>query len=846
MIRKWITWEWDEESREYHVHCLDYESGQSQVASGAHWGQTIAGLHINADERVGFARNSMLVNHYWGQALPEALPFCVGPEKRFSSKPLTGPILLSLQPNEIYLVAVPWDRDSVFSLDVPNLIALLWDLECDYVWENVLEKTPYVSSAEWNSWALWHNERFVSILNEGEEETLKKFLSVEAGRLRSKLMELRKLLNAKLAPGMNDHLNLDTVAQQPPQYRLNLEGIDVSQVDLVSCDVFDTSLYRNHFSPQDIFYWEENVLIKRYGKHWKGFAWKREETENLLRHHLQRTGEAEDASLEPICARLIEFFGEQDLSARELESLEINLETSSWKPVEMVLNRLREFRDEGKRIVYVSEMYLPEKVITSWLKEHGFPEGNVYTSGDRKVSKGSGNLYREMLRNEGGSVERVMHLGDNPVSDIQVPRELGMSSAPVVCKRERLDFLSGVFSAITANDVPENVSDHIGYTVVGPVCAAFVNWIVRESQHCGIDKLYFLTRDGHLPYSCFTKIRDKIQSAPEGRMVYASRRMYNLAAMENIEAAEWDFLLKPSPGIRVRDFFERVDIPESVYGPACRKFGFEDLDQRLSHHWGFWEPANHDRLYQVFCDIIDDFNERRFALRERVQNYLADLPQGENTAMVDLGWHGSSFLAMRKLLPESQGDRLGAFYFATWGNANSLADQDGFASYFCHNGEPAYHQRILKGSVALMEFLFSSPEPTVHDVARNEDSGEWEPRYGRPLLDYNLDVLRGIERGANRFFDAWAEQSATFPMKGNGQAMVTECLERTIFNPEPKIKETLAACYHNEGWGVDHWFRMLPRGYPFDDDTVNAWAMAYAPWKAGLRSIVPEGLRNDS
>ena len=91
-----------------------------------------------------------------------------------------------------------------------------------------------------------------------------------------------------------------------------------------------------------------------------------------------------------------------------------------------VLDLIRDYRKRGKRILFISDMYLPSDFLRFQLRRFGFwEEGDrIYVSGEIGLTKYSGNLFRYIQREEKISRCSWKHVGDNTYSDYYVPKSM--------------------------------------------------------------------------------------------------------------------------------------------------------------------------------------------------------------------------------------------------------------------------------------------------------------------------------------------------------------------------------------------------------------------------------------
>ena len=603
-------------------------------------------------------------------------------------------------------------------------------------------------------------------------------------------------------------------------------------MEAVSLDVFDTCLVRLLEQPTDIFDLLGFFVQKVSGMPAREFAQRRKDTEDALRKFHLQAGDREDVTLEAIygeLARVAHWDGEFCNQVRDMEK---HLEALFLRPVPEILERVKAWQKQGIPMAYASEMYMHSHDLEGILHKAGFPvEGvPVFTSGETGLSKGTGKLFQLLTAKLGTSA--ILHIGDNPVSDGQVPRENGLETCLVrTAKAVYPDLLSNVLHALRTEPGCGTLAgfwERFGYTVAGPLQVAFASHVYKHLRDTGRDHVYFLSRDGWFPRKVFRKLQESWGQVARDDYLYLSREFLGLGSMDEITATDWDFILKPSPLLRLRDVFERIGIPPGHYEPVCKGCGLGDPNRRISHHWGFLDPSFRDHLYHAICQCLEPFHAYREAVSSSLRDYLAASGLFENKSLfVDVGWSGSSFRALSRLSPGSNGPR-GA-YFALLGEGI-----DGTTEYFTAEARQE-RSRVLEGSVALMEFLFGSPEPTIRYMERQH--GQWHPVFRNELPEYNIRAWTQIETGIMAFTRRFLEIMALAP-ESDGAPFVEDILRQLVFFPDAETLQYLGKVSHGEGWGTDHSLRLLPGFKAPPSPGVLHEAFAYCPWRPGLARMV--------
>lgn len=669
-----------------------------------------------------------------------------------------------------------------------------------------------------------------------DERRFRKLLAFEIAKLREQVRAIRSQWEAYAAQPEIPRLPPPFGGSRPaPGPDPLSSGFSLEGVEVLSLDIFDTCLRRISGPPETVFQMLEREMALA-GAPLPGFSGHRVRMENQLRRAIQERGQREDVCLEEIYDGLGESLAwTEDTRVRWMDR-ECALEAALVRPLGEVRERAREAVARGIPLVYVSEMYLSSRFLKRILRAAGFPveDAAVHVSGEAGLSKGSGRLYQQVRAAFPG--KRILHIGDNPETDVRVPREAGMSvfhykpAAPAYA-----DPGSQILHSLASEADPGwPFWQRLGFRVVGPLAVAWTLRLAEESRRRGLRTLCFLTRDGYFPKQVYDALQPLMGFTAVSRTAFASRRLLGLAAMEQVTAEDWDFLLKPAPAFRVRDFFERVDLPRDRYEPACRKAGL-DPHAVICHHRGFHDPRSKDRLYAAFVEVMDAFYAVRDGLRERVQAYWETLGWRSGLlGIVDIGWNASSFDSLRRILGDPAVDC--GFYLGVWrARQAELPVPERLQSFLIDGPDAEREEQLIRGGVGVLEFLMGSPGESVRDL-RLGPAG-WEPVTLRPgiLGPYENTAYAEMESGFQEFLSRFVA-ACGYLAPGDGKAFLRDQLEGLLYQPTPEERAHLGAVSHAEGWGSSRRMRLLPRFDRLTTPESRYEAYCYSAWKAAWRN----------
>ena len=184
--------------------------------------------------------------------------------------------------------------------------------------------------------------------------------------------------------------------------------------DVISFDVFDTLILRSFEKPSDLF----SVLENENGI--AGFRDLRIKAESDARRNTSKPNREIDLS--DIYKEVVESC---DLDPSEAMDAEIEAEKKFCYANPEMITVCQVLHNKGRRLIAVSDMYLPEDIVWELLKKCGYDMFSaVYVSCNRGAGKGNGELLRLAKALEGRPV-RCVHIGDSLSADVQGGRKAG-------------------------------------------------------------------------------------------------------------------------------------------------------------------------------------------------------------------------------------------------------------------------------------------------------------------------------------------------------------------------------------------------------------------------------------
>ena len=486
---------------------------------------------------------------------------------------------------------------------------------------------------------------------------------------------------------------------------------------LASFDIFDTVLLRTCGKPDNVFYLLAKVLYPTDYCMQKAFLMWRQQAENLARVRHQN----KEVNIQAIYDDVVDYgFGEY--SSRAFVEKEIATESSVLQPNIAILHKIKDYREKGYNIVFVSDMYLPSSVLKEILLQKGCAEKDdvVFVSCDHQATKVTGRLYDGVRKSL--NPDEWIHYGDNAFSDVKVAKRKGIKAFLVdtaftdierqFCgfsdcdKYRELRILTGL-SRFYRLQGEKSAYSELAADFVAPTFIPYIIRVFRWSEQSNLHRLYFLSRDSYV------LMKGAEQLPHEGldiRYLFVSRKSLLLPYLADFSEEAY---------MRVAEHHTIVGKPviDLLYALDTTK---EQLNQ-YGIQLGFDKIASHKEERQ-FLDALfhSDFTS---VLRQRArekEQLLVDYFRQEglfdegHCGMVDVGWLGSTRLMVNSILGRHGGKEVMTFYYGIRGDVFPISCGR-YISYFSN-------EELSTATTGLIENYFSAaPYPTTVGYRREQD-----------------------------------------------------------------------------------------------------------------------------
>jgi FMN phosphatase YigB (HAD superfamily) len=454
-----------------------------------------------------------------------------------------------------------------------------------------------------------------------------------------------------------------------------------ADADTVSFDLFDTLLIRRIHDPDMVKpavarYISNRAACMGISKSWPYILKLRHRFEKEQRQATGQQFPDFEARYPDYMSRAVKAIFDEaaDHAAllQEITDYELGLENAVLVPRAALVDWLRELKSQGKRILIVSDIYLPASHLERLVEHAGFLDqvDAVISSADSFLAKASGHAFPLLKERFNLNYNRWLHVGDNPISDGLRPMERGIQALVLRDGREKLrksllkrygnyslgqPFYRGralqqIMLPLEAENIPQHPLYVKGFTVFAPLFAGFIQGVAEQCLRSGIKRLYFFSREGWLFERVWTEVAPRLfvgTELPKVSYLYVSRMALAPAscAYAGLDREHADIVFLPAGNRDFRDVCRVFGLQAAPFAPFLAKHELTGETVLSPAHDGF-VPENRTRFNEMLEEeegFQAEVRRQTLAANQALQLYLKE--QGffdkPDVALVDIGWLGT-------------------------------------------------------------------------------------------------------------------------------------------------------------------------------------------------------------
>jgi len=556
----------------------------------------------------------------------------------------------------------------------------------------------------------------------------------------------------------------------------------LADVDVVSFDVFDTLLVRRVHDPDMLKVPVARFIAAKAAQ--RGLAWPpdkvmrfRNKVEAMHRRRAGRSFPDREACYPQFMADVLtRIFGDAGLLG-EVTDFELGVENAMLVARSGLTGFLRRLRAAGKRILGISDMYLPAGHLQRLINHAGLALllDEVISSADTTVAKASGAAWPMIRERFGLDPDRWLHIGDNPHADGKTPsdfriralllRDAGELLRKGIVRRHigyaaRHPYWKGravqqVMLPLESEDTPRDPLYVAGYNFMGPLVGAFITHVAERCREQGIRRIYFFSREGWTFLRAWEGMAPWLfpaGDAPDARYLHVSRIALANAACGRLELTREmvDIAFQSTKNRDLRDLCRIYGLDLAAVSALAAHHGLRD-DTPLSRYHAGWIPANRERLDDLLDDaaFADEVKRQTVAANDALVRYLEteQFFAQDRVALVDIGWIGTMQHFLHRAL-EHRADRpaMEGFLFALRGRQQSTVNDRNRAEGFLFDYRQwSFRGSLLLNAVDIFEDCMRAPCPGLVRYVKDGDG------FSLAFRDGSDDVARSEQRQSDYF-----------------------------------------------------------------------------------------------
>lgn len=536
-----------------------------------------------------------------------------------------------------------------------------------------------------------------------------------------------------------------------------------------SFDVFDTCISRIYEKPTDLFFHlgillSKNFVSKKISSH--DYAEYFMKARILAERKANRIhGRKRSCKFEEIYS-LIDLPNYYTHSKIEMMQMEKHLEFEASYAIEETKNLILELRKSEARIIFISDMYHDSDFIKSLLiKNNIFREGDsLYVSSQNSLTKRSGLLFKHVLNNENLKAHEILHTGDDFHADISPAHRAGIKSQHIKntsIKETEIIVKDTFFSPIERrlNSISKYIrlrnpniysDDELElFSIIAPAILSFSLWSLKTAERFGLERLYFVSRDGELPYKV-AKALESPHPKVESKLLFGSRKAWLLPSLLLADENWKNLAAPPKSTCSLKDILERLSFTSEEI--LCIKSILEKECISID------TPQDSQTTLEDFSRAEENFQFKKLLTekigqaKELAIKYLEQegLFKDQLWATVDSGWALNCQASLNRIIKSNSTDStVRGFYFGL-GRKHLPKQLTGPVYSFTHKTSVFSRRRDVVESCFLMSTLMSTIEyklieNTVEPVFSGIRPKGIELDYAKKLHQFTLDYANTIK-----------------------------------------------------------------------------------------------------
>ena len=526
---------------------------------------------------------------------------------------------------------------------------------------------------------------------------------------------------------------------------------------IISFDIWDTIVKRK-CHPEEIKLFTAKYILLKYEEKLKAkykdiyeILKLRDEIEASICKENKEKGYDEECRIEDVFKVLQkEIFKDSiDDISEELLQIEIEQEKRSIFINPDILPIFEKYKD--LKMYCISDFYMSGDSLRQLLDSLDLPVKieKIYSSADYLLNKRDGNLYKKAEEELNILPEEHIHVGDNPYSDIEAAKILGIETIKTIKtewefipeKNRKLNIDLSV--AKRDESSKENRIFNTGVDLA-PLLYFFGYSIVEHAIKNKIDKVFYQTREGET----FIKIHELIKDnnpfgvqLPECDIMEVSRMATFSASLNDFSIPQLMRLWSQYRSQSMNTLFKTLAIDITPYKQYMGKYDI-NINEDIIDPW-------FDLRVQQLCgdkEFTNKINEELLRKRKELMKYFEEKRNIlDNTAplfVVDIGWRGTIQDNLAYIYPNKT---IGGYYLALYDFYNLQPQNTYKISYL---DDISIRNNEVASIITLLEWIYNPGTGSVVEYKDGDAIKQAKDKETQIVKEYIKPMQEGMLEGA--------------------------------------------------------------------------------------------------
>jgi len=322
---------------------------------------------------------------------------------------------------------------------------------------------------------------------------------------------------------------------------------------------------------------------------------------------------------------------------------------------------------------------------------------------------------------------------------------------------------------------------------IGPFTSVFASWVLEKARQSGVERLYFLSRDGQLTWKAAQTLAPKFGNI-DCRYLHVSRQALFLPSSSEISESGMPWLCRHFERPVLGPLLAKLELTYADIAPFFPYAGRDGENYVLKteeDRRAFWLALNEPALKSRLKKLIE---ERRTAAHSFFET--AGLFEPVKWAVVDFGWFLSCQRSLNVLMQGWgwKGEVCGFYLGVQHGREPPSKTGPAKSVFQLASGESVGMEgRSVFKAVTIIEHLVGAADhPTVHRYGYNPD-GSVSPQFRRSVDKMEEERFGVLEQGVVSFAGYCADFASELAEVSTAAELLDLLAADLLFHPEPRM-----------------------------------------------------------